>query len=63
MSIKIARILQKKNINITFSLPNTIRNMVDSVKDLMDLRNPKGVYQFLVLVGKSTMEIQGALYR
>ena len=42
---KIANILKKKNIRVVFSLPNSVRNLLDKDKDPIDMKNHKGVYK------------------
>ena len=42
---QIAKILNKRNIRITFSPPNTIRGFIDSYKDRLNPRQSKGVYE------------------
>lgn len=41
---KIAKILNKHNINAAFTPPNTIRQLFDSVKDSINPNHRKGVY-------------------
>ena len=37
---------------VAFTPPNTIKNMLDSAKDLIDPKNHKGVYSIPCLCGK-----------
>ena len=41
---KIANVIRKKNIRVTYSPPNSLRTMLDKSKDPIDLKNHKGVY-------------------
>ena len=41
---KLANILKRRNIKVTFTLLNAIRRMVDSSNDSIDLKLCKGVY-------------------
>ena len=41
---KIARILRKRDIRVTFSPPNSLSNMLDSTKDLFEKKLLQGVY-------------------
>ena len=41
---KIANVIRKKNIRVTFSPPNSLRSMLDKYKDPFDLKHHKGVY-------------------
>jgi hypothetical protein len=49
---KIAKILRRRNIRVTFSPPNTIRHMVDSTKDPTRPCMYKGVYSIPFSCGK-----------
>lgn len=48
----ISRILNKQNINISFTPPNCIENIVDFAKDPINPRLQKGVYIVLCSCGK-----------
>ena len=41
---KIVNILKKKNICVAFSPPNSLRNMLDKVKDPINPKKQKGFY-------------------
>ena len=41
---RIANVIRKKNIRVTFSPPNSLRSMLNKSKDPIDLRHHKGVY-------------------
>ena len=49
---RIAKILRKQDISVTFTPPNTIGKMVDSAKDHVDLKNQKYVYIIPFSCGK-----------
>jgi hypothetical protein len=49
---KIAKILKKGNIKVSFSFPNTIKNLLDHAKDTIDPRKQKGVYSIPCSCGK-----------
>jgi len=49
---KIARVLTKHSIMVAFTPPNTIKNMLDFAKDLIDPKNHKGVYSIPCSCGK-----------
>ena len=53
---RIAKILKRKNINVAFAPPNTIRRFVDSAKDLVDPKQKKEFMKSLVHVIMSTLE-------
>ena len=42
---KIANVLRKRNIRVVFSLPNSLRTMLDKAKDPIDLKHHKVVYR------------------
>ena len=41
---KIANVIRKKNIRVTFSPPNSLRTVLDKSKDPIDLKHHKDVY-------------------
>ena len=41
---RVEKILRKNKINIDFSLPNSLRNMLDKAKDPIDPKHKKCVY-------------------
>ena len=51
---KIANILKKKNIRVAFAPPNSLKNLLDKAKDLVDPKNHKGVYKYHVHVVRPT---------
>ena len=42
---KIAKILRKRKISVSFSPPNSLRNFLDTAKDPIDKKLQKGVYE------------------
>jgi hypothetical protein len=49
---QIGKILRSRNIMIAFTPMNTIRILVDSMKDSLDIRKLKGVYKIPCSYGK-----------
>ena len=49
---KIAKILRRRNIKFSFSPSNSLRNMLDSTKDPIDMKLQKGVYTIPCSCGK-----------
>lgn len=49
---RIAKVLRRKHVEIAFSPPNSLRNMLDNAKDLIDPKMRKGIYSIPYLCGK-----------
>ena len=49
---RVAKILRKRKIKIAFSLPNSLRNMLDKAKDPIDPKHKKIVYVIPCSCGK-----------
>jgi hypothetical protein len=49
---KITRILKKGNIRVIFTPPNTLKDMLDCAKDIIDPKHHKGVYTIPCSCGK-----------
>ena len=49
---KLAKTLKRKNFRVIFTPPNTIRKIVDSLKDPIDPSAYKGVYSIPCSCGK-----------
>ena len=49
---KVAKIRRKRKIRISFSPPNSLRNMLDKAKDPIDPKHKKGVYVIPCSCGK-----------
>ena len=52
-TIKIANILKKKDIRVVFAPPNSVKNLLNKAKDLVDPRNHKGVYKIPCSCGEA----------
>ena len=48
----LAKVLKKRGITVAFAPPNSIRKFVDSIKDVLDQRQQKWVYEVLCSCGK-----------